>query len=851
MENNIGVGPCKRFSLLRVLCAFVLAFGLIPSAAFAQVGSASDGEGGTEYVIDFSSVDSWEDYAPGELLIEFKEDVSVEEAMAYLALQGWSAEFSNSIWEASSGYSKALCAHLNEGQDVFAAKSIADASDLVLYSGPNGYLYADDDIDQSKVDFAYRELVSVLQCTGYDAGVGKQLDKYGISIAEFKLAAQRIFSDPEYYFATGKCTVTASYTGIISRFECELAVSSDRLSSYKATFEKSAAEALLWVNSSMTDVLKAQALHDYLIRSVSQGQVTSTSSTQESCELNSAYGALVNGAATSKGYSAAYRLLLSRAGISCDYATAIDGSCRWNMLQLDGEWYHVDAAGDDPAPDAGFSSEVSHARYLLSDNEMVSLGYTKWDTEYEAANNYPAYDYPVFDSIAERVPALDVSLCDISFDKSARYGYGYTGRQIRPEITLVSNGFTLREGIDYEVSFANNVDPGEATAFIKGINGVSGSVEEQFTINKSDYYNDFKLRRVDGTEYSWLRDDKGTAVYTAAHIARLAFPQGSDWVILARDDDFADAMSASGLAGVLDAPIVLTDRNGLSRGARDVIKDLGAKHAYVIGGFGAMPGNFEGDLGQLGIEVGDDFRIAGEEAYDTSVACAQKIVEHGGSCDYAIVASGQSFQDALSMSSFAYKYGAAIFLETYGGQSSDRILPQAAKEMLLNDGAFANAKVFVPGGPAAVSLSSVEGVVGQDLRGGARIYGNNAFDTCNQVAKWMVENDYLSAKVVCVANGAEAPRGVDALAGSALAGKKGGVILLANTNAAFGEVGICTLKGADSEGGDAFLESHAKEVLWAYALGGKAVIPSDIEEILESLMGTKMYEPFVDDATAG
>lgn len=143
--------------------------------------------------------------------------------------------------------------------------------------------------------------------------------------------------------------------------------------------------------------------------------------------------------------------------------------------------------------------------------------------------------------------------------------------------------------------------------------------------------------------------------------------------MIARDDDFADAMSATGLAGTLEAPIVLTNRNGLSDAAADAVKALGAEKAYIIGGKGAIPGNLESELEAIGCQVID--RIFGNESWDTSAACAKMITEHGGNPNGdAIVAMSSNFQDALSISSFAYKYKVPIFLETNG---NERELPSA------------------------------------------------------------------------------------------------------------------------------------------------------------------------------
>ena len=101
----------------------------------------------------------------------------------------------------------------------------------------------------------------------------------------------------------------------------------------------------------------------------------------------------------------------------------------------------------------------------------------------------------------------------------------------------------------------------------------------------------------------------------------------------------------------------------------------------------------------------------------------------------------------------------------------------------------------------------------------------------------MVNNKLLSANTVCIASGAPAPKGVDALAGAALAGKAGGVMLLANDNPAFGEVDSTAVDGSDSQGTPAFLTSHAPDVGQAYLLGGNAVIGADLQRKVTELLG--------------
>ena len=47
--------------------------------------------------------------------------------------------------------------------------------------------------------------------------------------------------------------------------------------------------------------------------------------------------------------------------------------------------------------------------------------------------------------------------------------YTYTGSQIKPDINLTMDGEELKQGIDYEITYNNNVNVGKATATIKGI----------------------------------------------------------------------------------------------------------------------------------------------------------------------------------------------------------------------------------------------------------------------------------------------------------------------------------------------------------------------------------------------
>lgn len=329
------------------------------------------------------------------------------------------------------------------------------------------------------------------------------------------------------------------------------------------------------------------------------------------------------------------------------------------------------------------------------------------------------------------------------------------------------------------------------------------------------------------------------AEQTAVAIAQQVRPNRSGSIVIARSDDFADSMSATGLAGLLGAPILLIDRfEGANAETLAEIARLSPIQAYVIGGPGAIPAmdKLNDQLCNAGIVRIEN--IYGEDAADTSAKCGKRICEIDdttgkGTPEYTVVAMSDNFQDALSMSSFAYKYHAPVILLTSAPDARGRRLTAESVELLSSGGALCDSKIFVAGGEGAVSNDSLSR---EGLQAFKRLAGESGYDTSNQIACYMLENGLLSADTVTLACGAEEARGLDALAGAALAGKNCGPILLVNAQQAFGDNSLQTIKGADSERTAAFLDSHADAVYWVDVLGGEYVMPESLIETIRTII---------------
>ena len=90
--------------------------------------------------------------------------------------------------------------------------------------------------------------------------------------------------------------------------------------------------------------------------------------TTDPFRIYTSVGALVDGYAVCEGYSRAMQLLLSRFGID---STTVSGTAdgeghMWNAVNIEGEWYHLDATWNDIS-----GQSISHEYFNITDSEIL------------------------------------------------------------------------------------------------------------------------------------------------------------------------------------------------------------------------------------------------------------------------------------------------------------------------------------------------------------------------------------------------------------------------------------------------------------------------------------------------
>ena len=165
---------------------------------------------------------------------------------------------------------------------------------------------------------------------------------------------------------------------------------------------KAAINALVEKTKGMSDFEKALYVHDYIVLNCEYDHdllnlinADGTLDGEIYSERYTEYSVLVNGTGICGSYALAYRAVMNACGLDCLFLSSDEMNHGWNLLKLDGKWYHVDCCWDDPTPDQFGSARREY--FLRTDDEIMQLNHYSWTPgEYKANSSkysaMPRYD---------------------------------------------------------------------------------------------------------------------------------------------------------------------------------------------------------------------------------------------------------------------------------------------------------------------------------------------------------------------------------------------------------------------------------------------------------------------------
>ncbi len=143
----------------------------------------------------------------------------------------------------------------------------------------------------------------------------------------------------------------------------------------------------------------------------------------------------------------------------------------------------------------------------------------------------------------------------------------------------------------------------------------------------------------------------GADRYATAHEIAKIFNESPERVLIVRGDDenempqIIDGLTASGLAGVEDAPILLVRQDRLPDATKEALEEMEPEEAWIIGGTAAISEEVEAEIEALGI---DTERIAGENRFETAAEIALKMESATGNIGIITNGNDQNLVDSLT-----------------------------------------------------------------------------------------------------------------------------------------------------------------------------------------------------------
>lgn len=203
-------------------------------------------------------------------------------------------------------------------------------------------------------------------------------------------------------------------TGYITTMKLQYNFPKDEIEEMKKEIDTEADKILSKVNREMSDYEIVKLFHDSVI--------TSCKYSGDAQNPNNIYGCLVDKEALCQAYSQTFTYLCHRAGINALVVLGVANEPHmWNLVEMDGDYYHIDLTWDDPDRDRNPDS-VRYDYFGLTDERIRELRQVDdYDYEVPAAKGTKYHYYYFNDLVAADIDEARQIISD-EVIKAARTG---------------------------------------------------------------------------------------------------------------------------------------------------------------------------------------------------------------------------------------------------------------------------------------------------------------------------------------------------------------------------------------------------------------------------------------------
>jgi len=194
--------------------------------------------------------------------------------------------------------------------------------------------------------------------------------------------------------------------------------------------DQAVAEILGQVSDNMADDEKALMVHEYFVSQYEYDYDNYLANTIPDDSYRSG-GLFVNKTGVCQAYAYGYKYIMNMLGLECHVTSSDSMNHAWNIIKIDGAYYHVDCTWDDPVEDR--LGLVYHKYFLVSDDAIENVRPTKhtgWNLKGTLSCNSTEFDNDYWLDVTSPIIIGDDAVFYVRYDSEKKTSYLYKGNDV-------------------------------------------------------------------------------------------------------------------------------------------------------------------------------------------------------------------------------------------------------------------------------------------------------------------------------------------------------------------------------------------------------------------------------------
>lgn len=176
---------------------------------------------------------------------------------------------------------------------------------------------------------------------------------------------------PELFFLHDSFGYYTSDAGVVTSILPQYSSDGSDMKQRTKVFNAAVAEVAAHADAADTQLGKALLINDYLCARYTYDHSLSNYSPEEFFR---------DGTGVCQAYTMAYKAVLNKLGLTSTSVYSREMNHVWNLVKLDGSWYHIDVTWNDSDYENAQPFTAHHSNFLLSDTGIKESGHYGWQT---------------------------------------------------------------------------------------------------------------------------------------------------------------------------------------------------------------------------------------------------------------------------------------------------------------------------------------------------------------------------------------------------------------------------------------------------------------------------------------